>query len=601
MHTSTQRIRIRRAAGFALVLTLTSSFTLTASSQQGDAEEERSIEEQVQELVADLEERRTELEDFQKKVQEADGTAAMAMLEKELADRRSRYRRSLSELVDLVMDGEDAGAEVAQGRSTAAQLLEEDAKAIHEELREMNSRALERLDAMGKGSAEEVEKTREDWNASLPDSNRLFAEQDANIDAREKLGLDVEADAAEFAETLESRSVALAAALQQVKDQIDGITSRPGSSEDAAAQKELASLTELRDLLAEAQHVTVDLMDERGMDTAELRQGIISATGELSDDILDKEVAVGLIEEWTSDAADWLRTNGARLVFNFLVFLLILVAFWFLARIGRGIARRALDRSAMDVSSLGRAFIIKMTGRLIVLLGVIIAIAQLGIEVGPLLAGLGIAGFVIGFALQDTLSNFASGIMILMYRPFDVGDVVEAGGVMGTVDKMNLVSTMVLTPDNQLLVVPNNQIWGGVIRNVTHQDKRRVDLMFGIGYSDDIPKAEAVLTEIVAGHEKVLKDPAPVVRLHELADSSVNFVVRPWASTGDYWDVYWDITREVKQRFDAEGISIPFPQRDVHVYRENDDDATGFGGGVQRSQTSSTAQTVVPGESDEDA
>ena len=203
------------------------------------------------------------------------------------------------------------------------------------------------------------------------------------------------------------------------------------------------------------------------------------------------------------------------------------------------------------------------------LLGFVIAIAQLGVEVGPLLAGLGIAGFIIGFALQDTLSNFASGLMILVYRPFDVGDAVEAAGVTGKVDQMNLVSTMILTFDNQLLIVPNKQVWGGIIRNITHQDKRRVDMTFGIGYSDDVPKAEKVLTEIVTNHDKVLKDPEPVVRLNQLGDSSVNFIVRPWSKTDDYWDVYWDVTREVKRRFDEDGISIPFPQRDVHVYHED--------------------------------
>ena len=274
-----------------------------------------------------------------------------------------------------------------------------------------------------------------------------------------------------------------------------------------------------------------------GLETAELKRGIITATGKLSQDILNKDVASGLAEQWIANSTDWLRSNGAALVFQILTFALILFAFWIAARVGRGVVRRGLSRSKLKISSLAREFFIKMTGRLIMLFGLIIAIAQLGIEVAPLLAGLGIAGFVVGFALQDTLSNFASGLMILVYRPFDVGDVIEAGGVMGKVDEMNLVSTMVLTFDNQLLVVPNKQIWGGVIRNVTHQDTRRVDMKFGIGYSDDIPKAEKVLEEILAGHEKVLADPEPVVRLHELADSSVNFVVRPWSKTEDYWAV----------------------------------------------------------------
>jgi small conductance mechanosensitive channel len=204
-----------------------------------------------------------------------------------------------------------------------------------------------------------------------------------------------------------------------------------------------------------------------------------------------------------------------------------------------------------------------------------------------LLAGLGIAGFVIGFALQDTLSNFASGLMILVYRPYDVGDAIEAGGVIGSVSQMNLVSTMIMTFDNQLLVVPNNKIWGDVIRNITNQNTRRVDMTFGIGYSDDVSKAERVLTEIVTSHEKVLEDPAPMIRLHELGDSSVNFIVRPWSKTSDYWDVYWDVTREVKRRFDTEGISIPFPQRDVHIYHDEASpahrDGTDDGGGTERS------------------
>jgi len=193
-----------------------------------------------------------------------------------------------------------------------------------------------------------------------------------------------------------------------------------------------------------------------------------------------------------------------------------------------------------------------------------------GISLAPMLAGLGVAGFIVGFALQDSLGNFAAGAMILIYRPFDVDDLVEVPGASGLVKKMNLVSTTITTLDNQTLVVPNSKIWGDVIKNVTAQKVRRVDLEIGIGYGDDIEHAERVLVEIVNGHEKILAKPEPKIKLHTLADSSVNFIVRPWTKTDDYWDVYWDILREVKLRFDREGISIPFPQRDVHVYSEPD-------------------------------
>ena len=156
---------------------------------------------------------------------------------------------------------------------------------------------------------------------------------------------------------------------------------------------------------------------------------------------------------------------------------------------------------------------------------------------------------------------------MLIYRPFDVSDWVNVAGVLGKVESMNLLSTQLRTPDNQLIIVPNNSVWGDVITNITGITERRVDMVFGIGYGDDIDKAQRILEDIVNSHERVLKEPEAVVKLHELGDSSVNFVCRPWVKPEDYWDVYWDITREVKRRFDAEGVSIPFPQRDVHIYQ----------------------------------
>jgi small conductance mechanosensitive channel len=208
---------------------------------------------------------------------------------------------------------------------------------------------------------------------------------------------------------------------------------------------------------------------------------------------------------------------------------------------------------------------VSWSSRLVMAIGFVVVLRQLGLQLGPMLAGLGIAGFVLGFALQDTLSNFAAGGMILAYHPYDVGDIIEAGGALGTVKKMSLVSTTILTFDNQTLIVPNKKMWGDVIRNMTSQDKRRVDLTFAVGYENDVATVERLLQEIVDGEVRVLKDPAPLIKLHQLAESSVNFVVRAWTLQDQYWDVYWDITRAVTLRFDEEGIKIPFPQRELHV------------------------------------
>ena len=275
--------------------------------------------------------------------------------------------------------------------------------------------------------------------------------------------------------------------------------------------------------------------------------------------------------------------------FSVLLFIVILMVFIKLANIAQRLITKGLASSRVQLSQLLSRMLITVTRGIIIAIGVLIALSQLGISLGPLLAGLGIAGFVLGFALQDSLSNFASGLMILIYKPFDVGDVVEVGGnVSGTVSHMSLVNTTVLTFDNQTLIVPNNSIWQNVIKNVTSQKTRRIDMVFGIGYSDDIPKAERMLTGIIESHEAILEDPEPVVRLHELGESSVNFVVRPWVKTEDYWPVYWDITRQVKMKFDAEGISIPFPQRDVHLFSANPMDTAG--GGVGDNHTSYVEQ-----------
>lgn len=265
----------------------------------------------------------------------------------------------------------------------------------------------------------------------------------------------------------------------------------------------------------------------------------------------------------------WLTSTegGVRWLINALKFIIIVIIFWGLSKLTSKAARKALAISPCN-STILNDFIISSSRRLTLLVGFLVGLSALEFNIGPVIAIIGAASFVVAFALQGTLSNFASGIMIMFYRPFDVGDLIDVSGEYGIVKSMNLVSTSVMTFDNKLMVVPNNDIWGNTITNATKSTERRVDMVFGIGYSDNIEQAKQVMDKILSDHPKVLSDPAPVVRLHELGDSSVNFICRPWAKTEDYWDVYWDVTRQVKELFDAEGISIPFPQRDIHIYNE---------------------------------
>ena len=324
-------------------------------------------------------------------------------------------------------------------------------------------------------------------------------------------------------------------------------------------------VTELRDqraALVERFDVVLTELESKGGEVEAYRKYIAAVSG-VDIDVSDTSAT------WTT-IVGWLESEqgGRRWAWNLGKFFGAILLFWLLSLvIGRAFDRATANAERM--SSLLRAFMSKMVRRIVLLVGVVVAVAAMEINISPLLAAIGGAAFVIAFALQGTLSNFASGLLILSYRPFDVGDVVDAGGVSGKVDSMNLVSTHIRTFDNKVMIVPNNQIWGDVITNATGSEERRVDLVFGIGYGDDIGKAQAILEEVVRVHELVLDDPEPVIRVHELADSSVNFVCRPWTRTDDYWTVYWDITRRVKEEFDRQGVSIPFPQRDVHVYRED--------------------------------
>lgn len=318
----------------------------------------------------------------------------------------------------------------------------------------------------------------------------------------------------------------------------------------------------------------IPLLKDLDIDTSNYySQLAFEATGELSDLVVNSDGFIAFFHSVFSNSDRWFLMNLKVLFPRVLIFIFLLVFFYGLSRMMRTLVSKMVRSKHSRMSTLVQEFFISTTGKVVMLLGLLIACAQLGLNLGPVLAGLGVAGIVIGFALQDTLSNFASGMMILIYRPFDVGDYVEAGGVSGKVSYMSLVNTTIRTFDNQKIMVPNNKIWGSTINNITAERVRRVDMEFSISYSDDIARAESILQDILDQHPDILKEPEPLIKLMRLGESSLDFVVRPWTRTESYWDVYWDITREVKLRFDREGLSIPFPQRDIHLYSADKPDS----------------------------
>ena len=256
----------------------------------------------------------------------------------------------------------------------------------------------------------------------------------------------------------------------------------------------------------------------------------------------------------------FITTYGIQIIGAILILVLGRIA----AGIGRKIVKRLLEKAKTEPAIV--SFVGSLTYILILIFAVLATLAKFGIQTASFVAIIGAAGLAIGFALQGSLSNFAAGILILVLRPFRVDDFIMGAGVAGTVKKIQLFTTELATPDNIKVMVPNSKLFGDVIKNVTAYDTRRVDLVIGIGYSSDIQKAYDVMMDIITKDSRILSDPPPQIAFSELADSSVNFVVRPWVKKEDYWSVKFDLTRNIKEAFDKNNIEIPFQQQDVHLY-----------------------------------
>ena len=262
-----------------------------------------------------------------------------------------------------------------------------------------------------------------------------------------------------------------------------------------------------------------------------------------------------------SDIIEMLSNGAVNLVIAIIIFV---VGKWIARRVQNTLEKilrkREVDEVLVD-------FLGTIASVLIIIIAVVAAFDTLGIPATSFMAIIGAAGLAIGLALKDSLSNFASGVMLVLFRPFTKGDFIDAGGVTGTVDEIHLVSTTLTTPDNKLVTVPNALMYTSTITNFSAKDTRRVDMVVGVGYNDDLKVAAGVLTKICQDHPKVLKDPAPNIFINNLGDSSVDFVVRPWAKSEDYWTVLAEVLETAKVELEAAGCNIPYPQTDVHLHQ----------------------------------
>ncbi len=480
-------------------------------------------------------------------------------------------RRLHAELADLIEKSGPQGQNTAAMTEQLRELLAAEAKLLRSSIESLQADVA----ALQKKDQDKLEAT--ELVARKGRIAKLSASLDAqisdlydNTELARRVGIDPAADLAYLDKMVQARATKLAGEVKLSVEELDALRDQLDKAPEAdksKVQSQIAAVQAEKDGATEGLSSIVALMRKRGIDDTSYSELLLRATGQINVETLSIDVAKSFITRELADAKTWLRERGPTIAVKIIIVLAILLGFKLLANlVGRSV-RLAMSRSRLGATLLMQRFVTRSAETLVMLFGVLVVLWQLNVEVVHLLAGLGIAGFIVGFALQDVLANFAAGMMILAYRPYDVGDWIEVPDAAGKVHYMNLVSTTILTGDNQKLLVPNRKIWGSIIRNVTSEDTRRVDLTFGIGYSDDIARAEQIFKEIIAADERVLATPEPLIRLTELGESSVDFSVRAWCRTTDYWELRWHITRRVKERFDEEGVSIPFPQRDVHLYR----------------------------------
>jgi small conductance mechanosensitive channel len=312
--------------------------------------------------------------------------------------------------------------------------------------------------------------------------------------------------------------------------------------------------------IAQSLESTIDLLGKRGFDTAEYRKFVIQTTGEVTEDVLDPRVLIGLVRDFIKDAWQWIKDNAPTFGVRVLIVLAFVVSFrlgfrlgWWLLRL-LGLAR--LTRLMADLVS-------RLLNPIGTIVGLFAGLWFLGVNPTTLLAGVGVLGVIIGLALQDSLSNLAAGLFILFTRPYDVDDIIESGGVQGTVRAMGLANTTIRTFDGRRLLIPNRKIWGEVIENRSAESLRRVDITVRVAYTEDLDRAIAIVRDLLAANERVLKRPEPEIFVSDLADSWIEIAVRPWVPNKDWWPLLTELPRLVRLRFAEEGIEIPYPRRDI--------------------------------------
>jgi small conductance mechanosensitive channel len=509
---------------------------------------------EARELLETIARLEVEFANLKAEIKEAHETDGKAIAELQARRRLVAWMRAVEGLVENVVEQQEQGLDASKIRQATRKILWSVDRRLPTFLDDVSAESADLRETRAEASPESaigIEQRIQGNEELLDEGVRFYI---AHIEHMDQLELGSTKARAGAAQVLERRAGKLAAKLELERHKLDEQRGLEGSG--AEAENSIRATQEELDRVAASLWTVCDALDDLELPTAAHRRVLILATGELTADVLDKEVLAELADAALETSRIWIEQRAPVLFGRLARFFGVLAIFWVLGGITRRLVARVVESSGEQLSTLAQRILVVSASRVVIAIGFFLALSQIGVNVTALLAGLGIVGFILGFALQETLGNFAAGAMILLYQPFDVGDVIEAAGVTGTVDRMNLVSTTILTFDNQTLIVPNSRIWGNVIRNSTAMDRRRVDLSFPLALDVNVEEAEALFDSMCRAHPAVLDDPAPAIRVHEITGAGVVFVVRPWVRTADYWSTFWDLNREAQVRLAKAGIQI---------------------------------------------
>lgn len=480
-----------------------------------------------------------------------------AILGVQILDADKEIENVIDSAVTLLLDMKQDGGDVAE----YTRLIHKHLNRRVKQLRKIHRFMLNRMgDLMSQSSTVELKKRfkhEQTINRGRVIVSNVLLNLQKNIELKKSLGINAEHDINVFSDLLLEHSSEAASRLKLLSERVDNKKSEisnSGKGEKKDLNLQLNALLESRRGVTDALSLLVKLMQKNQLDTSKISQLLITSSGTINQQIFDRKVIFGLLSQWQKQFQKWFSLNASGFVVTTLIVILILLLFKVISSMAGRLLARAFESSHVQLSKLLKEFFVVSVRRFVMFIGVLMSLSQIGVELGPLLAGLGVLGFVVGFALQGVLSNFASGLMILIYRPYDIGDVVEIAKVKGTVKEMSMVSTTMLSFNNERLVIPNNSIWGSLIRNITSESTRRVDLVFKVSFDADLELLDKIFHEEVAANSAVLENPAPVIALNKQHETHLEFIVRPWVKTADYWSTYWALYKSIQIRMNKEGV-----------------------------------------------